>query len=300
VKSDADRPLEAAGPAAGAKPAARELGLRVASALLMAPVAVGIAYWGGWPFAIFWAAAALLVLWEWTGLVSGEDRRGVLIAGAASILLAVVLAVAAEDAQVGTRETRVLGALTVLAMGMLGTAALSPRTRRLWIAGGIPYAGLLATAPIVLRSDPNYGFVAIVFVFAIVWATDILAYFCGRAFGGPKLAPRISPKKTWSGAIGGTAAAVVAALAIAGLAGVGRLPVVALVAAVLSGVAQAGDLFESALKRRFGAKDSSHLIPGHGGLMDRLDGFLAASVLAALIGVARGGLEEPARGLLVW
>jgi phosphatidate cytidylyltransferase len=298
--SDADRPLGATEPAARTKPAAGELALRVASALLMAPLAVGIAYWGGWPFAILWGCIALLVLWEWTALVSGEDRRAVLIAGAASILLAAVLTTAADHAQDGMRETRLLGALTVLAMGMLGTAALAPRTRRLWIAGGVPYAGILAIAPVVLRDDAQYGFLAIAFLFAIVWATDIAAYFAGRAIGGPKLASSISPKKTWSGAIGGTSAAVAAALGIAWLAGLGRLTAIALVAIVLSSVAQAGDLFESALKRRFGAKDSSHLIPGHGGLMDRLDGFLAATVVAALIGVARGGLEAPARGLLVW
>jgi phosphatidate cytidylyltransferase len=112
--------------------------------------------------------------------------------------------------------------------------------------------------------------------------------------------PRVSPKKTWSGAVGGTAAAAAAALAVAkGLALSGLLGV-ALVAVLLSVVAQLGDLFESSLKRRFGAKDSSWLIPGHGGLMDRLDGFVSAAVLAALIGVTRGGIDAPGRGLLMW
>jgi phosphatidate cytidylyltransferase len=155
-------------------------------------------------------------------------------------------------------------------------------------------------APIVLRNDAQYGFLAIAFLFAVVWATDIVAYFVGRAVGGPKLAPRISPKKTWSGAVGGTVAAVGAALTLAIVAGLPNLPAVGLIAAAASALAQAGDLFESALKRRFGAKDSGHLIPGHGGLMDRLDGFVAAAVFATLIGLIHGGVDEPARGLLVW
>jgi phosphatidate cytidylyltransferase len=137
-------------------------------------------------------------------------------------------------------------------------------------------------------------------LFAIVWATDIAAYFAGRALGGPKLMPRVSPKKTWSGALAGTVAAVLVAVAIAKSAGLAGLVAIAIMAISLSVVAQAGDLFESALKRRFGAKDSSHLIPGHGGLMDRLDGFVAAAFLAAVIGLLRGGFEAPGRGLLVW
>ena len=196
--------------------------------------------------------------------------------------------------------TRLLAAATVLAMGMLGVAALAQREQRGWAAIGIPYAGAIGIAPTVLRSDIEHGFTAIVFLFAIVWATDIFAFFVGRVAGGPKLAPRFSPKKTWSGAIGGVIAAVVAALIIARVAGTGGLPAIAMIAVLLSVAAQAGDLFESVLKRHFGAKDSSHLIPGHGGLMDRLDGFVAAAALGALIGLLRGGLEAPARGLLLW
>jgi phosphatidate cytidylyltransferase len=127
-----------------------------------------------------------------------------------------------------------------------------------------------------------------------------VAYFLGRLIGGPKLLPRVSPKKTWSGAISGLLAAVLAAIAVAKAAELSGLYSIALVAAILSAVAQAGDLFESRLKRRFGAKDSSHLIPGHGGLMDRLDGFVLAAAVAAMIGVLRGGVEAPAHGLLMW
>jgi phosphatidate cytidylyltransferase len=276
-----------------------ELILRILSGLVLAPLAVGVAYLGGWAFVVFWSIAALLVLWEWCTLVAGGERSTVLLIAGAAVLLAILLAATAADAE-GSHSVRLVAGGTLLLMGMLATAALASSDRRVWTAAGIPYAGLLGIAPIVLRNDAQYGFLAIVFLFAVVWATDIVAYFVGRAVGGPKLAPRISPKKTWSGAVGGTVAAIGAALTLAIAAGLPNLPAVGLIAAAASALAQGGDLFESALKRRFGAKDSSHLIPGHGGLMDRLDGFVAAAVLAMLIGLIHGGVDEPARGLLVW
>jgi phosphatidate cytidylyltransferase len=276
-----------------------ELILRILSGLVLAPLAVGVAYLGGWAFVAFWSIAALIVLWEWCTLVAAGERRTVLLISGAAVLLAILLAgtTVGDD---GSHSVRLVAGSTLLLMGMLATAALAPSDRRVWTAAGIPYAGLLGMAPIALRNDPQYGFLAIVFLFAVVWATDIVAYFVGRAVGGPKLAPRISPKKTWSGAIGGTVAAIATALAVAVMAGLPNLLALGLIAAAASALAQAGDLFESAIKRRFGAKDSSHLIPGHGGLMDRLDGFVAAAALAALIGLVHGGVEEPARGLLVW
>ncbi len=152
----------------------------------------------------------------------------------------------------------------------------------------------------VLRSDPEFGLPAVLFLFAVVWSTDILGYFVGRTIGGPRLAPHISPKKTWSGACGGALGALAAGIAVVYIAGGTALLPVACVAFVLSIASQAGDLFESAVKRRFGVKDASHVIPGHGGLMDRLDGFIAASGVAALVGIMRGGLDASARGLLLW
>ena len=169
-----------------------------------------------------------------------------------------------------------------------------------WHVGGIGYAGAMLLAPIVLRADAGFGFFAILLLFAIVWTTDILGYFAGRAIGGPKLMPAISPKKTWAGAIAGTLGAIVAALLVARGFGSAALFPVAAIAVLLSVVAQLGDLLKSWIKRRFGAKDASHIIPGHGGVMDRLDGFWAAALVAALIGVARGGFDNAARGLLVW
>jgi phosphatidate cytidylyltransferase len=267
---------------------------------VLAPLAVAVAYIGGWLFVAFWTVAAILVLWEWTSLVAARDRQALLMAGGASVVLAIVLAALTDEAAPSVGQTRLLAAITVLAMGMIGTAALATREQRGWVACGVPYAGVLGIAPVVLRSDDERGFIAIILLFGIVWGTDILAYFTGRAIGGPKLAPRFSPNKTWSGAIGGCLAAILVALAIAGVAALHTPVAIAVIAVLLSAAAQGGDIFESALKRRFGAKDSGRLIPGHGGLMDRLDGFAAASLVAVLIGLARGGLEAPARGLLLW
>jgi phosphatidate cytidylyltransferase len=267
-----------------------ELILRIASALLLAPLALGSAYIGGWPFVIFWGLAALGIWWEWTWLVASERSKWVLMMGGSALVISVALA----------RMGRPGAAVIVVALGSVTVGAAAPAARRGWAAAGLPYAGAVAIAPIMLRSDSNDGFLAMVFLFAIVWATDSVAYFCGRMIGGPKLLPQVSPKKTWSGAIGGLAGAIVTAIAVAKVAGLEQVAALAGIGGILSVFAQAGDLFESRLKRTFGAKDSSRLIPGHGGLMDRLDGFLAAAAAAALIGALRGGIEGPAQGLLAW
>ena len=218
----------------------------------MAPIAIGIAWVGGWPFVLFWALAACIVMWEWTQLV--------------------------------TRSRNTVSYTDFL----------------VWMIAGLLYAGVLALAPIILRRDPALGFVAILFLFAVVWGTDIAAYFAGRALGGPKLWAAVSPNKTWSGALGGALGGVVAALLVVTVAGLVIAPMLVLVALVLSIASQAGDLLESALKRQFGAKDASDLIPGHGGLMDRLDGFLTAVLAAVMVGLLREGFDGSARGLLVW
>jgi phosphatidate cytidylyltransferase len=266
-----------------------QLLLRVASAVVLAPLAVAAAYIGGFTFAAFWGIAAIGVLWEWTTLVAAGERLP-MRAAAMAVVLALVLATLGHS----------VAAVLVLALGAITAAALGSRERRIWVAAGVPYAGAIGVAPVVLRSDDADGFLAIIFLFAIVWTADVAAYFVGRALGGPKLLPRVSPKKTWSGAFGGIVAAMIVAVAFAGATAPSGSLALALLAGGLSIVAQAGDLFESFLKRRFGAKDSSQLIPGHGGLMDRLDGFVAAGVVSALIGLGRGGFEAPGRGLLAW
>jgi len=278
--------------------AASNLTLRVISAAILAPAVLACTYAGGWIFFVLCAAAAGVVLWEWTSLVAGSDDLRILAPGLAVLLAAMLL--------VGLN-------LPAAAMGMIAVGAalaglavaawpdVPPhRLAVAWGAGGVVYAGALLLGPAVLRRDPEWGLTVLLFLFATVWTTDIFAYFCGRAIGGPLLWPRISPKKTWSGALGGLIGGVAAGVGVAYASGVGRLGMVGVMGLLLSVLAQAGDLFESAVKRRFGAKDASHLIPGHGGLMDRLDGFLVAAIAALLIGLIRAGTAAPARGLLVW
>lgn len=267
-----------------------ELAIRILSTFVLAPLAIATAYAGGWIFGVFWLIGALGVWWEWNALVSGVGNRLLFILGATSLILALVIA------EMGMTRTPML----IIALGALGAGVFATADRRIWTAGGLIYAGAMLTGAIALRRDVELGLAASLFLFAIVWATDTLAYFAGRAFGGPKLAPKISPNKTWSGVIGGSAGAMLAGVAVARLAGLQNLWVIAIVALLLSVVAQVGDLFESGVKRRFGKKDTSRLIPGHGGFMDRLDGFAAAVIAAALFGIARDGLDAAGQGLLLW
>jgi phosphatidate cytidylyltransferase len=188
----------------------------------------------------------------------------------------------------------------LVALGAIIAAILAPRPHRTWLTAGVCYAGALLLSAVLLRGSDWPGFIALVLLFAVVWTTDIFGYFAGRAFGGPKLMPSVSPKKTWSGAIAGVAGAMVVAMLVAAAFGGLNKIAFACLALLLSVLSQAGDLLESAIKRRFGAKDASGLIPGHGGVMDRLDGFWAAALAACVIGVLRGGFGDAARGLLIW
>jgi phosphatidate cytidylyltransferase len=271
---------------------------RVASALVLAPIGLLISYLGGWLFVAACAIAAGVILSEWTLLVIRSADPRILVPGIAALLAAAVLA--GESAGAAATGTVAIGA--ILAGGVLiAWPRPYPASEPVfWAPAGVIYAGVALVSPVLLRNDPELGLAALVFLFATVWATDVFAYLAGRAVGGPLLWPQVSPNKTWAGALGGlgggVAAGTLAAYSIAG-----TKPVVAgVLALVLSIVAQGGDLFESAVKRRFGAKDTGSLIPGHGGVMDRLDGFLFAALVAALLGIARQGMTAPARGLLIW
>ena len=272
---------------------------RTASALVLAPLAIGAALAGGWIFAAACTVTAALVLWEWSILVSRATDWRILAPGVSALCAAAVLA-----------QTNSPGlAIATVALGAVGAAVatgVAPQGERrsarsaFWAAAGVFYAGIVLISPIVLRSDPQMGFAALAFLFATVWATDIFAYLTGRSLGGPLLAPRLSPKKTWTGAVGGLAGGVVAGSLVA-YASAGTSPVAAgVLALILSIAAQGGDLLESSVKRRFGAKDTSALIPGHGGVMDRVDGFLVAALIATVIGALRFGAAASARGLLLW
>ena len=259
---------------------------RILSALVMVALALGTAVAGGLSFTLFWLLAALAIVWEWQRLL-GADRAVLRFAvGALAVMVAVGL-VAAQRPAAG---------LAALAIGPGLVAGLAPG-RRGMAAFGVAYAAAPALAVVPLRDSPA-GLAAILWLFAVVWGTDVMAYFGGRLIGGPKLWPRLSPSKTWSGFLIGVGAGALAGLAVAPQgASSGPVLLIGLCAAVL---AQAGDFFESGIKRRFGVKDASHLIPGHGGVMDRLDGFIAAAVFAVAVGAARGGLNGAAHGLFLW
>ena len=266
----------------------RNLIRRVIAALVLAPVAIAIAYAGGWLWTTLVTLAAIGLYVEWLMIVGVARETRVVTSGA------VALAISGLCLALG----RIDASLLALTLGLAAVALLSPG-RRNWIATGFGYAAAAQIASVLVRLDQVWGFIALILVLLVVWVTDIGGYFAGRGIGGPKLWPRVSPKKTWAGAVGGFVASLVIAAGFAAF-GLGKTGPLLLLGAVLSIASQLGDLFESAVKRRFGVKDSSHIIPGHGGLMDRLDGFVAAIVLAAVFGFLRGGVDGVGRGLMVW
>ena len=266
----------------------RNLLLRIAAALVMAPLAVAIAYVGGWLWTALVTLVAIGLYLEWLAVI-GVSKPRLILPG-----ILILLGVGWLD----LGHTTAMHVSAFVAFGIVIIAVFSP-DRRVWAVIGIGYALAASIASCAVRRDPTWGFAALMFVLLVVWVTDIGGYFAGRLIGGPKLWQRISPKKTWAGAIGGFAASLVVAAGFVVFDFGKTLPML-LLGAVLSIVSQLGDLFESAVKRRFGVKDSSQIIPGHGGLMDRLDGYVAAIAMAAIFGVLRGGADGVGRGLMVW
>ncbi|MCP4619106.1 MAG: phosphatidate cytidylyltransferase [Bradyrhizobium sp.] len=277
-----------AAPAAPAEQGSSNLLMRVLAAVVLAPLAIAIAWLGGWPWTLLVMLVTAGLYVEWLLVVGLAREWRATVPGVAALLIAGICLIAG----------RLDAALIALGIGFVAVALLPPQ-RRNWSATGFFYAAAAEVASVLVRQDPVNGFAALFFVLLVVWAADIGGYFAGRGIGGPKLWPRVSPKKTWAGAIGG----FIGGLAVAGVfaaAGSGKTGPLLALAGFLSVISQLGDLFESAVKRRFGVKDSSHIIPGHGGLLDRLDGFVAAVVAAAILGFLRGGADGVGRGLMVW
>lgn len=250
----------------------RELAVRIASAVVLVAVTLAVTHSGVVPFAVLVTGVGLVLIWEWGRLVRGPVVDAQLCLAAVGVVVAIMLT-AGQYPAIGVG---VLVACTV------GLTMWRPDTAGLVSALGVLYAGLPSVALVWLRSGPTHGLEAIVFVLLVVWTTDTGAFIAGRSLGGPRLWVAVSPKKTWSGLVGGIVAAAVIAWLFSYSIGSIDAARAAGLAAVLAITSQAGDLFESALKRAYGVKDSSGLIPGHGGFMDRVDGLVFAAIAAAL------------------
>ena len=264
----------------------RDLGVRIASAAVLAAIVLVALWAGSLPFAILVAIIGVVVAWEWGRIVRSADIDAIMVIQAVAIITAVLLA---------ARGLAGLGLIAVLVAAIISTF-LAFGERGHMAALGALYAGLPALALVWLRGADTAGLLAVLFLMLAVWSADTGAYFAGRLIGGPKLMPRVSPNKTWSGLLGAIVAAGLLGIIFAMVNDlhVGRL---AFGGMVLGLVGQAGDLVESALKRTFDVTDASALIPGHGGFMDRIDG-LSADVLAATVFAMVVNIQAPARALL--
>jgi phosphatidate cytidylyltransferase len=282
-----------AGGGAGAHPDVRarlgdDFAQRLVSGLAMGAVAALCTFLGAMPFAVLVVVVTMLLSWEWGRLVHGREGDVVIAVHVVTVAGAAVLA-AFEKVGLG---------LLLLPIGAILATLLTLGRNSVFSALGVFYVGLPAVSLIWLRSDPQLGLLAVVFVIVVVITTDTAGFLTGRLMGGPKLWPRVSPNKTWAGLVGALAASSIIAALFWFAVPEGSAVRLAATGAMLSFVAQAGDLAESAIKRRFGAKDASSLIPGHGGVMDRVDGLVAA---ASAVGLAAFviNVHSPAHALLL-
>ncbi len=272
--------------------ATRELLVRIIAAAVLIPIALLDVWLGSVWFDIGIALIAAMMAVEWCRMVHGGSQRQLAVHGLAAIGAALI--VSRSGLATALQLIFLCWALS------LAFQAYSKGLRSRWMWWGVPYIALPGVALVLIRHSPDLGLTAVFWLFAVVWTADTMAYVFGRLIGGPKLAPAISPNKTWAGLagaiVGGTVAAIVAAM----IAGLDSLAMLGLIGAFLAVVEQAGDLFESGVKRRFGVKDSGNSIPGHGGVLDRVDGLMFAAIAAAAIGALHGGQHMVAHGLMVW
>ena len=254
-----------------------DLRLRVVSSLVMIPAAAATVFAGGPAFQLGVALVCGLMAWEWGSLVAAQPgrvvARSLVFAGSALSLGWMLLRGPYEGV-----AAAVVGALAIIVLGRVTKLPSAP-----WLAVAIISIAMPAIAILWLRDGAPLGLETLIWALATVVLTDIGAYAAGRAIGGPKLMPSVSPSKTWAGLGGGVAAAVAGALVAASLVDGANPWILAPIGALLAVVAQIGDLMESAVKRIFRVKDSSRLIPGHGGVLDRVDGQIAVLPLVALL-----------------
>ena len=270
-----------------------EVILRIKSAFVLVALSVALTYAGPKTFAgliLFFAGA---MSWEWGRVVRGRGTNIMVVVQIAAIVAAGVLTLKDYPAS----AVGVIIGTTWLSFWIHKKANLA--SDPWWTAAGIYYVGFPVIAMIAIRQDPDYGFQAILFLFLVVWSADTGAYFTGRFLGGPKLAPSISPNKTWAGLFGAALAACCAGSVFALWLGQTSVPMLAGLSVLLAIISQGGDLGESFIKRVFGVKHSSDLIPGHGGVLDRLDGLVFAVIGAGLVAVLEDPLK-PGRALLIW
>ena len=265
-------------PPANGTPAKSEFALRVASAAILAPIVLLGVWAGGVWFALLVAVALGVAGHEWSRLCNIERPMSVALLISTGPVLTIVLLTGGLAA-----------ALLVFVLAVAFAFSGSQDTNRLWSVAGVVYMGIPTVAILILRSDPKFGLAGVSILLGVVWATDIGAYSVGRLIGGPRLAPSISPGKTWSGAFGGVFLAVAGVVLLTDLMATDP-PFGAIALAIFLSIAsQCGDLFESWVKRRFDKKDSGTIMPGHGGILDRIDGLLFAAPVMAAIVIAKGG-----------
>jgi phosphatidate cytidylyltransferase len=279
---------DAAQKAAAALASSRNLKQRIGSGIVMALIALALVYAGPIPTALMILAAALVMCWEWGHLVRASSADLAFGVHAAAVATAIALMTGAQP----------VFALVALLTGTVCVVVLTLSKRPLLSALGVPYVGLAAIGLIYLRLDATNGFAAVIFLIMVVAVTDTMAFVFGRSIGGAKLWPSVSPNKTWAGFLGGIGSSALIAAAFASLVP-GASPLRLGVLGLLLGIiAQAGDLAESALKRFLGVKDASSIIPGHGGVMDRMDGVVTVAVAAAIYAIILNA-TAPATALLI-
>ncbi len=258
-----------------------ELQLRIVFGLLLAAFAFLQTWLGGMAFQIFVAIIAIVMFFEFKKICGVSlPVRVSLVALAFMLLIMAAWIARAYDTAI------ILSGFAILALWAWEAVIKHSG----WAATGIAYTLLPFFALIHLRGNSDEGFYIILLLFACVWGADTLAYFTGRTFGGPKLAPRISPGKTWSGFFGGLIGGVLVAWALMAISGYSVKPLFFFISAVLVLFSQIGDLAESGLKRRFNVKDSGTIIPGHGGILDRVDGLIFAAVAAWVLAMWLSGI----------
>ena len=268
----------------------KDLAQRAFSAAILAAIALALTIFSQWAFATLIVIGSIILAWEWDKITSDNPGKAHFWVHVIATFAACILAAFGEISY----------AVACILIGCALTALIAQNTTsRAWAATGILYLGAATVLLIELRNDPDYGLLAILLIFVVVWSADITAYFFGRSLGGPKLAPKISPGKTWSGCAGGLIGPAVMVWIFASFYKMESPYTLVALSIVLALASQTGDLIESAIKRRFDVKDSGNILPGHGGLFDRVDGLIGAVLAAGFLAFCRSGTISP-RALLLW